>query len=99
MDWPRLECTARNVLVSVGSFAVAIGWIAYVVSWQTIFIERLFAILICPLMGIAIGAGIGALFGSTWRGVYLGIVIQFCGYFVALVAAFAISAYRNGEGP
>jgi uncharacterized membrane protein len=71
---PR-QFTLRNLMLAVACFAVALAWVT--VNVHSGRIERaVFAIVFVPIVGPAVGGGIGLLIGRFWRRVTMGLLFH-----------------------
>jgi hypothetical protein len=88
-----MRFSTRDLLTSVGCFAVAAAWMSYVMSFPIGALERFQMVVICPLTGAGIGAGLGALFGKLVRGALWGIVLQAWSLILGVLAVAWVAAH------
>jgi hypothetical protein len=76
MSQSRLRFNTRNLLLSIGCFAIAISGATYAIKLSPE--DSIFFIALLPTSGIGIGGGVGALFSRLRRGIMLGLLFQAC---------------------
>ena len=79
-EWPRLRFSMFNLFLSIGCFAVAIAGAIYAIHLRNVLssIDIAAMIALSPTSSIGIGGGVGALFNRPGRGLFLGLIFQFC---------------------